>query len=660
MSRGLVTRPLGHLKYALLTLRGRLLVGAGVLWGVLCITLLTYGWQAGYMLVEETNRQHLHYEAELIRNSIANQVDERFQALKGLAQDIPEPTRGALAAEQAKALMAYFESLALFDLDSRVMDTSWPTGEGRVGASFADRDYARFMHAFQRPHVSEPFVSRVSGRSMVMLLVPLHDAEGRYTGFLGGAIDINKSRLFEGFNRLRLGAEGHVTITTASGQRLYQPGQQQGVTELSDDILPALDRALYGWQGEAKGTTAAGEPALVAYRQVWSADWIVGVHLPRAQAEVPLIDGMQRISRYALWTMGLVLPFVVVLIWLALCSLARLAEQVTALRDQRRHVLDIPTRMPELRRIIDVINETEQARMTSLRDLSRREALLHFTLRASPQGMFVTDSLGQPTFINEAVYEAIGPSASEELDTWVDRIHPDDRASVEAAWMQSLSRQQEFTRQFRFRDHVDQLRWVDVHARMIHIDGEFVGAVGTIRDITQRRKDADQRRWEAEHDPLTGLLNRRGLVRRLEEALAEWQKAGTQASVMVFDLDNLKEANDQGGHALGDRMLQQVAATTRGVMRSNDPVARLGGDEFVVLLPGCSIERARTLAEMLCERIASDVIQQQGQYWKVTASIGVSGFRPDDRSIDAILDRADAASYRVKHSGRNNVALADG
>lgn len=655
---GVASRLLSHLKYALLTLRGRLLVGAGVLWGVLCVTLLTYGWQAGYHLVEETNRQHLHYEAELIRNSITNQVNVSLQALERLAEKIPEPARGALAAQQAQDLMPFFEGLALFDRNSWVRD-AWPTDQGRVGANFSDREYARFMHAFRRPHVSEPFVARINGQPMVMLLVPLHDTEGRYTGFLGGLVDIDKSRLFQGFKRLRLGDRGHVTITTASGQRLYQPGQQQAVTELPDNIPPALERAFYGWQGEAEGTTANGEPALVAYRQVWPADWIVGVHLPKAQAEAPLVAGMQRISWYAWWTMGLVLPFVVILIWLALRSLGRLAEQVSQLRDQRRHALEIPTRMPELRRIIDVINDTEQARMGTLRDLARREAMLHVTLKASPQGMFITDPCGQPTFTNAAVDEALGSSASESLVTWVSRIHPEDRAPVQSAWLQSLAQRQEFIRQFRLMDHAGNQRWVEVHARMIHVDDEFIGAVGTVRDITQRRQEDEQRRWEAEHDPLTGLLNRRGLTRRLEEALTEWQKKGIQSAVIVFDLDNLKQINDQGGHALGDHMLQRVAEAARGVVRSSDHVARLGGDEFVVLLPGCSLERAVTLAEVLRERVASDVIEQQAQQWRVTASIGVSNFQPGDKAIDAILARGDRASYRVKNSGRSKVAIAE-
>ncbi|HSH57715.1 MAG TPA: diguanylate cyclase [Halomonas sp.] len=647
----MLSRPL---TLPLLTLRGRLLTGAALLWAVLSVTLLAFGWQAGYLLVDKTNHQHLRYEAELIRNAITYQVDARLQELERLAQHIPEPTGNALSSRQPHALMPLFEGLVLFDTDSRVMD-AWPNRSERAGASFPDRDYARFMHAFQRPHVSAPFVGRISGQPLVMMLVPLHDAEGRYTGFLGGLVNIEQSRLFKGFERIRLGEEGHVTITTAAGQRLYHPDQHQAIVELPDTISPALDRALYGWQGEAEETTISGEPALVAYRQVWPADWIVGVHLPKAQAEAPLIAGMQRVTQLAWWALGVVLPVIGLLIWLALRPLTRLARQVLELRDGQRHLLEIPTRMPELRRVIDVINETEQARMTSLHDLARRETLLDATLAASPLGMFVTDPQGRLTFLNEALRETLGSSVPQTLATWANRIPSEERIPVREAWRQSLAKQQDFMRQFRFVDHEGKLRWLDIHTRTIHLEGEVIGVVGTVRDITQHRRDDALRRWEAEHDPLTGLLNRRGLTRRLEEALVEWQMTATQTAVLLFDLDHFKPINDQGGHALGDRMLQRVAEAMRGVARNSDHAARQGGDEFAVLLTGCSLDQALAIAELLRERIASLSVEHQGHHWQVTASIGISSFQPDDREIDAVLARADAASYRAKQGGRNRV-----
>lgn len=647
------------LTFPLMTLRGRLLVGAAVLWGLLCVTLLTLGWQAGRLLVDETNHQHLRYEAELISNAITNQVGLRLEELEQLASRIPEPREGALDAQHTHGLAHLFEGLVLSNRDSRIVD-AWPSGEGRVGARFPDREYARSMHAFRRPLVSEPFVGRITGIPLVMMLVPLHDDEGQYTGFLGGLVNIRESRLFKSFERLRLGDSGYVTVTTASGQRLYHPRQQQAIVELPDRLAPALERALYGWEGESQDQSVSGEPQLVAYRQIWPADWIVGVHLPQSQAEAPLVAGMRRISFYAWGVLILVLPLVGGLIWLALRPLAHLAEQVRELQGERRQRLEIPTRMPELRRVIEVINETERARRASLSDLMEREALLRGTLAASPQGMFVTDPQGRVTFTNDALRRLLGGDLPLDLATWSERLHPEDRPAVRDAWRHSLAQRHDFVRQFRIRDDDGESRWLDVHAGAIQVDGKFIGIVGAVRDITQHRHDDTLRRWEAEHDPLTGLLNRRGLLRRLEEALVECQKVGTPTAVLLFDLDHFKPINDQGGHALGDRMLQQVGETIRGVVRSNDHAARQGGDEFAVLLIGCGPEQAQTLAEALRARIAAHPVAHEGEQWFVTASIGVSQVHPDDAAVGDVLARADAASYRAKRGGRDRVVVGDG
>ena len=636
------------------TLRGRLVVGAVVLWSLLCLIVLTFGWQAGKFLVNETNHQHLRYEAELISHSITRQVNERFRELERLAERMSLPRQGTLIDQHAYTMEPLFEALLVFNLSSDVVD-EWPADRGGSGNNFADREYARFMHAFKTPYVSAPLVGRITNTPLVLMLVPLHDDTGRYTGFLGGLVDLKESRLFNGFDQLRLGDDGYVTITTATGQRIYAPNQQEAIVTLPDTISPDLEQALDGWEGESVGRSLAGESQLVAYRQIWPANWIVGVHLPQAQAEAPLVAGMKQITTYVWGVLVLILPLVWGVIWLALRPLAHLARQIQELQDGHRSVLTIPTTMKELRRVIDVINRTEAARQASLHDLAEREALLRGTLSASPQGTFVTNPRGQLTFINDALHEILGEQTPHSLQDWSDRIHHDDRPEVRTAWLRSLVKQTDFARQFRFLGAGHEVYWLDVQTAAVRVDDQFIGTVGTVRDITQHHHDYAQKRWEAEHDPLTRLLNRRGLTRHLEELLMQWQSHDKPTAVMLFDLDRFKPVNDQGGHALGDQMLQQIANIVQSEIRSSDYAARQGGDEFAVLLPGCTPARALTIAETLRASIAASFIEAEDRQWQVTASIGVSHFRPEDTSIDDVLNRADAASYRAKQCGRNRV-----
>ena len=636
------------------TLRGRLVVGAVVLWSLLCLVILTFGWQAGKYLVNETNHQHLRYETELISNSITLQVNERLRELERLAERVPLPREGALFEQHGHKLEPLFEALILFDTSSQVVD-EWPIDGGRRGNNFADREYARFMSAFKTPYVSEPLMGRITNTPLVLMLVPLRDDEGHYTGFLGGLVNLKQSQLFRNFDLLRLGEGGYVTITTASGQRIYDPYQTDAIVTLPSTISPVLAQALDGWEGESHERSLSGEDQLVAYRQIWPANWIVGVHLPQVQAEAPLIAGMKKITTYVWGILIFILPLIWILIWMALRPLTHLARQVLELRSGFRPVLDIPTTMKELRRVVDVINVTELARQGVLRDLAEREALLRGTLSASPQGMFVTDQSGRLTFINDALHQLLGDDTPRSMQDWSRRIHRDDRRDVRTAWLRSLVKQTNFARQFRFISANEGVLWLDVSTAAVRVEGHFIGTVGTVLDITQHQQDYAQKRWEAEHDSLTGLLNRRGLTRHLEELLIQWQGSEKPTAVMLFDLDHFKPVNDQGGHALGDQMLQQIARIVQSEIRSSDYAARQGGDEFAVLLPGCTPARALTIAESLRASIADSSIEAQGRQWQVTASIGVSHFHQGDKTIDDILSRADTASYRAKKSGRNKV-----
>ncbi|MGM0987937.1 MAG: diguanylate cyclase [Pseudomonadota bacterium] len=646
------------LRHHLLSLRGRLLLGVVVIWTLLCLTLLAFGWQSGTLLVEESNRTHLRYEADLISNDITQQIEQRLRVLERLAAQYPEASPGGLATGNHDALLALFDGLVLVDAENTVVD-DWPRLDGRIGHDLDHRDYARTMRNMQRPHVSDPFIGAISDRPMVMMLVPRHDAQGRYAGFLGGLVEIDRSRLFEGFKRLRLGDEGHVVIATASGQLLYHPAQRQDLTPLDERLSdPWLDLALDGWEGEARGDFHEGTEALTAYRQIWPADWVVGLYLPVDQVYRPLASVVERIAWRAWWVLGLLLPVMATLIWLTLRPLTRLAQQIRELSRGHRRSLHIDTRMHELRRVIEAFNEVEQDRLRTMENLQRRKALLKGILAASPQGMFVTDTRGRLIFINPVLKQLLRTARPGHLLRWARRIHADDRAPVVAAWRASLLQHQDFDRQFRYHGDDGRLVWLDVHTSAIHVAGEFIGLVGVVRDITQHRHEDALRRWEAEHDPLTGLLNRRGLERRLEEAFVAWEKAGTPSALLVFDLDHFKPINDAGGHALGDSMLRQVAAAMSAETRSSDHAARQGGDEFAMLLPGCELPRALGIAESLRQRIAALGLEQHGRTWRVTVSIGVSHFQQHDPRMENIVERADAASYAAKSRGRDGVASA--
>jgi diguanylate cyclase len=187
----------------------------------------------------------------------------------------------------------------------------------------------------------------------------------------------------------------------------------------------------------------------------------------------------------------------------------------------------------------------------------------------------------------------------------------------------------------------------------------LAGLVGMLaRDVAQRRTLEAQLSYQAFHDPLTGLTNRRRFVEAAEGALAGRASSGSVAALFV-DLDDFKTINDSLGHAAGDALLIAVAERIRGDLRTTDVAARLGGDEFGVLLIDIPSEAyAVSVAERLLARLAAP-IDVAGVSVEVGASVGIAVDAPSMRSVDDLLGDADVAMYQAKALGKGRHQVFD-
>jgi diguanylate cyclase (GGDEF)-like protein/PAS domain S-box-containing protein len=183
-------------------------------------------------------------------------------------------------------------------------------------------------------------------------------------------------------------------------------------------------------------------------------------------------------------------------------------------------------------------------------------------------------------------------------------------------------------------------------------DGQVMSVLTTAIDITDRKRAERRLRYMAHHDPLTGLPNRLLLQTALQRELARSPSQGGQMFALHFiDLDRFKEINDTRGHPLGDQVLQAVAGRLRHAVRHGDTVARLGGDEFAVVQTRLHEPReAEALARHVIEAL-SQPFGVGGETFMLTASIGITLFPEDGRSLEALLRNADLAMYRAKREG---------
>lgn len=188
-------------------------------------------------------------------------------------------------------------------------------------------------------------------------------------------------------------------------------------------------------------------------------------------------------------------------------------------------------------------------------------------------------------------------------------------------------------------------------------EGQVSGIVVVLHDMTQERQYIANLSWQATHDALTGLANRREFEYRLEQALNGLARQAGRHSLMFLDLDQFKLVNDTCGHAAGDELLRHICAVLQSGLREGDTLARLGGDEFGVLLENCPAEQAERIAEQLRQAVQSLHFVWKGRPFVTTVSIGLVHITQAHNTLEASLRAADMACYMAKEKGRNRVQV---
>lgn len=187
--------------------------------------------------------------------------------------------------------------------------------------------------------------------------------------------------------------------------------------------------------------------------------------------------------------------------------------------------------------------------------------------------------------------------------------------------------------------------------------GEIHGTVMVIRDVTQSRNQIRTLSWQASHDPLTGLINRREFEQRMTKLLQNSSSNDRQHALCFIDLDNFKLINDTCGHNAGDALLKNLAEKLRSRIRDSDTLARIGGDEFGLILYSCDTDRARLIGETLRKTLTDIEFQWNNQNFSITGSIGIVAANNQTRQIDNTIRNADLACYRAKAKGGNTVVI---
>ena len=186
-------------------------------------------------------------------------------------------------------------------------------------------------------------------------------------------------------------------------------------------------------------------------------------------------------------------------------------------------------------------------------------------------------------------------------------------------------------------------------------EGRALGMIFVFHDISQIRAMAQQLLWQASHDALTGLVNRREFERRLTDLIETARGQGREHALLYMDLDNFKAVNDTCGHTAGDELLRQLTSTMLAGMRGSDTLARLGGDEFGALLESCPFDQALRIANAMRETVREFRFVWKDKTFSVGVSIGLVPINAESGNLNRVLSLADACCYDAKNKGRDRV-----
>lgn len=294
--------------------------------------------------------------------------------------------------------------------------------------------------------------------------------------------------------------------------------------------------------------------------------------------------------------------------------------------------------------------------------LREEHELLQVTLRSIAEAVITTDAQGLVTWLNPVAERLTGWAAAKASGKPVAAVlalvDEDSRRPLPDPVAEALS----VSRVVQVEGPAvlvgrggDECAVESSAAPIVDGDGSLLGAVLVLRDVSEQRRVNREMRFRASHDALTGLFNRVELEARLARALDETRAGGVTHTLMYIDLDRFKVVNDTCGHAVGDRLLQQVAQLFSGIVRSRDFLARIGGDEFAALLEHCTPEQARRVAQQICDRMEAYRFEHEGHRFRIGASIGLAPVDAELASMEAVMQAADLACLAAKEAGRSRV-----
>ena len=383
---------------------------------------------------------------------------------------------------------------------------------------------------------------------------------------------------------------------------------------------------------------------------------------------IPVSVFYRRHIETALWTLVLLLVALGASIQLGQYTSRKLFRAMATLHGANRP----PARemIAEVEAVRSALQSEQASRAQAEAALRESEQRWRFAIEGAGDGLWDWDMESGHVFYSSRWKSMLGYAEEDippDISVWGELAHPDDKQRVLDAVQQHLDgHTPEFVQEYRIRCKDGSWKWLLARGVALRDarQPDKVRLLGVNSDITERKESEARIEYLAYYDPLTGLANRKLLADRMHQAMSAAERSLHYGALMFIDLDGFKPVNDLWGHSVGDQMLVQVAQRLKQSLRTGDTVARIGGDEFVILVQNLGTQREEAAQQVAT--IADKVLGaffppfQLGEHeFHGGASIGVTLFREEHLSLDALIGQADSAMYRAKSEGGNLVRFFD-
>ncbi len=559
-------------------------------------------------------------------------------------------------------LRELFSTLSVASLDGQVRVFVDEAGTRHPQLNVSDRDYFRRTVAEQRPIVSDPFQSRISGQTAILFTYPLKNAKGVY-GILGGSLRLSSRDLLSDLVDTQAGdSDVLLVVTDAQGRILAHPNRERLLQSLASE--PRLAAAFRRWLDDGRAVEPAGlrlaQPAeVVSAAGVAGPDWMIWRAIPEAELLAPLRSARKQALEWAAGLIGLMSLLILTLVWWLLRPLSQLEHRAQTLfnGDNDPHA-GWPAGFGEIGRLARVLRHVGAER-TQLEGFNAVVlGKLNSVMAAAPVGI---------AFVRSARFDLVSAEfcrlfGCDEQALLGQPMHMifganADYQAFEPQVQLAFRAGEAYVGEWQMLRDDGTPFWARLRGRPVEVADSEAGVIWTLNDIDQQIAERSRLEWSATHDVLTGLANRKSFEQRLEHVFDALPRS-IPAAVVVIDLDHFKPINDTFGHAAGDAMLKAVAAAILSHVRASDLVVRLGGDEFALLLERCAHDVAMRVAENVHSAISAVAVPWQGRTLRVGASVGVASLNEHTPDMAEWVAEADAACYRVKADGRGAVRAA--